>query len=464
MLFQIQKELVHQKNPNVLKAIEQDIVQYRKLKKSYLRLTIKAQQQLTNQFLAYLLLISMVHNDLSFAQKMVSTYDFESFGIPAAKLALGRFYSKLGHCIKVIDFFLPLFDEGKLNSADLSILFTHLFERARHKDCHRVVKYVTENYPNNFGWELEVLDYQLKINHLYPTPKEVITEKLKSLYPRCQTSEEYYRMGDCFYKAGYFKDAVNLFDIALQKVTMIPSSSHRELFNSSKCLEGMNDVIDILELHEIKPFPIAGSLLGLVRDGKFMDYDKDADIGIFVNSYEEIFKIVSIICESPRFIASMMINFPKESHLWNVAIMDALTGASIDLFFFYEKTNYIEFGVYTTCGTLKWTFKPFTLTRQILVDKHYWLPENVEQHLIEMYGNEWKEPIEAWDSLLNCPNLTIDSQNVAICFGLKRLHNALHDNKLKKAVNYYETLTKRWGMRFSPEADMNIQKLLSENI
>jgi len=33
--------------------------------------------------------------------------------------------------------------------------------------------------------------------------------------------------------------------------------------------------------------------------------------------------------------------------------------------------------------------------------------------------------------------------------------------KTKKALNYYQTLTTRWGMRFSAAAEMNIGKLLA---
>jgi hypothetical protein len=463
MLFQIQKELIQQKKPNILKSIEHDISEYKKLKKSYIKLSESAQKRLVPQFLIFLLLVSIIHNDMDFAVQLVYRHDYVKFNTQGANLALGRFFNKLGLCIEVIKYFLPIFDEGKLESADLNILFKSLFERARHKDCQLVIEHVLQNYPNNFGWDVAVLDYKLKINHLYPTSRDQIAEKLKLLYPRCVTTEEYYQLGDCFYAAGYFQDALNMLNIALQKLVSTPTIDYKALFDSSKCLESMNLVIDVLERHNIKPFPIAGSLLGLVRDGKFMDHDKDTDIGIFVSNYDEIFNIVSKVCNEPRFISSAMINCSKESHFWNIALLDAINSTTIDLFFFYRHPTHSEFGLYTTCGILKWTFKPFRLTRQILVGKEYWLPENIEEHLVQMYGDSWREPIESWDSLLNCPNLTPDSQSVAVFYGLMRLHNSLYYGKIKKALNYYQQLTTRWGMRFSPEADMNIQKLLSEN-
>jgi hypothetical protein len=42
-----------------------------------------------------------------------------------------------------------------------------------------------------------------------------------------------------------------------------------------------------------------------------------------------------------------------------------------------------------------------------------------------------------------------------------RLSEALQKNKTKKALNYYQQLTSRWGMRFSPEAEGNIRRLLN---
>ena len=460
MLFQIQKEILHQKNFNLLKSIKHDVTQYKKLKKEYLRLPATAQKKLTPQLFVFMLLASIDYDDIDFSKKLIHAHDYDAMGTNEAKLALGRLFNKLEYCNEVIKYFLPLFDDGKLGSADLAILFRHLFERARHKDCHRLMKYVEEHYPNHFGWEVEVLDYQLKINHLYPTPKNIITEKLKTLYPRCKTSEEYYRMGDCFYKAGYFKDAVNMFDIALQKVKSSPTKDYKPLFDSSKCLYTMNDIITILESKDVKPFPIGGSLLGLVRDGKFMDYDKDADIGIFVNNYDEIFKIMTLICESPRFISSGMINSPKESHLQNIAILDVINGTTVDIFFFYHQSSYVEEGIYTICGTLKWQFSSFQLIRSKLAGKEYWVPDNVNLFFNELYG-DWETPVEVWDSILNCPNLVPSSQPVVIYYSLMRLHNALHDGKIKQALNYYQTLITRWGVRFSSEADANIKQLLN---
>jgi phosphorylcholine metabolism protein LicD len=226
------------------------------------------------------------------------------------------------------------------------------------------------------------------------------------------------------------------------------------------CRESMDEIIDVLELHEIKPFPIGGSLLGLVRDGKFMDYDKDADIGIFVSHYDDVFNIVSILCKVTKFTATAMVNESKKSHEWNIAILDTQRNIVVDIFFFYREHEQIVEGVYTNHGLLKWAFTPFELIQQKLAGKIYWIPDNVDLFLTELYS-DWRKPVEVWDSLVDCPNLLLSSQPVVLYFGLMRLWEALQKGKSLKALNYYEKLTIKWGMKFSAEADENIKKLLN---
>jgi hypothetical protein len=465
MLFQIQKELVHQRNINVILTVERDFSQYQKLKKEYLRLSEGVKNKLTSKFKIFLLLTSLYYADVLFAEKLVQSHDYEAMEDSDANLALGRFYGKYGGLFKknAIKHFLALFEEEKLGIADLATLFTVLFENADHKTCRKIIGYVQAHHNEHLGWNIEILTYQIRMKHLYPNNEKLILDNLKLLYPRCETDGEYIRMAACCFEAGYINDAIALFNISLQKV--IPVQQHfsvKSKFNSSNCFDSMNEIVDILEAENIKPFPAFGSLLGLVRDGKFMDYDKDADLGIFVNNYDEVHRIVSILCQELKFTSPGMINNSKESHMWNVGIFDTQRIVAIDLFFFYHNQNHIETGIYSTCAVLKWAFEPFELVRGSLAGKEYWLPNNTEKHLTELYEN-WREPVEVWDSLINCPNLIKSSRPQVLYYGLLRLYNAMADGKTKKVLNYYETLTNRWGMQISPEASANIHKLLSEN-
>ena len=462
MLFQIQKDLVQNKVTKLTVAAENDSVQYKKLKKEYLRLSATAQKQLTPQLKVYLLLIAVSNNDLAFAQTLIAAHSYNQMNDTGAKIALGRFYGKYASFhSKVVECFLPVFNEGKLDTSnDLKSLFAALYETAHHNDCPRVLQFAVSRHPDILGWKIENLLYEIRTNHLRPQNKELVVGNLKYLYAHCKKSDEFCNLAVCTYNAGYFNDAIKIFDIALQKTELnLKPEKNTFVFNSSKCLDSANEMLDILEQHKIQAFPAFGSLLGLVRDGKFMEYDKDADLGIFVNSHDDIQKIVRTLCESPKFTAPSLINESKEQNTWCVGVIDNTRGIPVDLFFFYNESTHFEAGAYTTCGILKWQFTPFELVQRELAGKIYWIPNNAEQHLTELYA-DWRKPVEVWDSLVNCPNLMPESKNVVLFYGLMRLYNALQNGKTKKALNYYETLTTKWGMRFSSEADGNVRKLL----
>jgi hypothetical protein len=462
MLFKIQKELIQNRNMKLSLEVETDISKYKRLKKEYEKLPATAKQKLTPQFQVYLLLLANSHNDLQFGTQLFLKHNYENIKDATAQLALGRFYAKCGQRNKVINLLLPLLDEKELQASDLEVLFMNLFEIAQHGDCERVLQYALENYPNDLGWKIEALTYQIMLSHRYPQNQEDIVNNLKYLYPRCQTANEYNRMAICLLIAGYFDDGLKTFDLSLQKIEPAFSVEKTLPFDSSKCRESMDEIIDILAINEIKAFPVFGSLLGLVRDGKFMEYDKDADIGIFVNHYDEVYKVALLLCELPKFLAPAMLNDSKESHFWNLPIWDVERNVGVDLFFFHRQESHFEAGLHDAGGIFKWQFMPFELVQRDLAGKTYWLPNNTEQHLTELYG-DWLQPVEVWDSLVNCPNIALTSKPVVFFYGLKRLYDALNEGKGKKALNYYQTLTARWGMQFSEDADRNIKKLLEQS-
>jgi hypothetical protein len=461
LLLQIQRELKDKKGMNVITSIDKDDQTYKKVKKEYLRLSnIAKEQKLTNETKIFLLLTALGRDDFKFAQELFKMHQYKSMQEISARLALGRFYDKTKWPKKVIDYFLPLFEEQKLEERDIATLFKVLLKFAQHVDCDRVLGFALQKYPESLLWKIKALEYQIQISHIYPKNKEFIDNNLNYLRSRCETGSQHFFMGKSFFLAGYVNDGIKMFDSALKTLSPNPKKQEANaLFIPEKCRQSMDEIIDILEMENIQPFPIAGSLLGLYRDGKFMDHDKDADIGIFVKDYQDVLTITSTICKKSKFVAPSMFNSPKESNLWNVAVFDQENNTAIDLFFFYRESEHIEYGVHTPSGILKWAFKPFDLVRQHLAGRDYWLPDDIEQHLIDLY-DDWKTPVKVWDSLVNCPNILPSSRPVVLYFGLMRLYQSFDTNKFEKANNYYKQLTQKWGMHFSIEAHNNIENIL----
>lgn len=462
-IFELQKELAKPNASNKLIKLATDIKVYNQLKSSFYKTQDVILNQLSYKTQTYLLLTAVGYSDVLFGRALLSTFDYNQITEPKAKLALGRYFELLNQDAHVVQFMLPLFHEKYLTqAADYEILFGALKEMAMHQQCDAVMIDALKKFPDIIGFKIYALSYQLSIRHLYPRNNEFIINNVNFLMTKSKKHEHYAALAFCVYNAGDPNRAYSLYDRALGMIELsdIVNESLGS-FNPTSVLDSMNEIIDILESQNKKPFPAFGSLLGLVRDGKLMDYDKDADIGLYVENYQELFSLVSLICQKDYFFAPSMIKDPKESHWWNVSITNKKTGAVVDIFFFHRLDNNDYAGVYTHNAVIKWQFKPLTLTRVTLVGKEYWIPENPEAHLEEVYG-DWRTPISVWDSLLNCPNLTKDSKLGSLSFSLERLYNSILKKNLNKFDNYYNTLTQRWGYQFSPETNHHLLSIRSQ--
>jgi len=452
------------KNYNILKTKEKDEKSYKELKKEYNFLKQKNRLNIVNEdFIVYLFLNAMDFDDMKFAQELNNYHKMEEFSSKDSKIALGRFYNILNSHKMALKYLWPLYYKGyKLHVSDLHKLYNSLFEMAKFKEAEDLLRYAVKEYPEVDIWEYEILKYQIYTNHIYPQNSADIVNNLNYLAKRATKQTHFIYMAFNFYFAGYYQQSFNMFDKYFANVTLENSKKVKKvLFNAQNTLDSMNDIIDLLSEMDIVSFPIAGSLLGLVRDGKLFDHDKDADIGLFVEEYDEIYKIVSMICKSSRFAASGMVKRPKENALWNVAIYDNKKGASVDLFFFHKKENHFEYGIHTKNGTIKWLFKPFKLIKTTLAGREYYVPEDYEDWLTQMYG-QWNETVVVWESLLNCPNLSKDSQIGVIFYAMNKLIGAIESKSLKKFDNNYNTVKQRWHFQFSKEADENLVKIRKE--
>ena len=225
----------------------------------------------------------------------------------------------------------------------------------------------------------------------------------------------------------------------------------------------MHEITDIIKSQGKQSFLIAGTLLGLERDGRLFDHDKDADIGLFVEDYDEIYNLVKAICtQNSNFIAPDMYKKPPAAALWNVAIYDQARNSAVDLFFFHKKATHYETGIHTNCGIIKWQFAPFEIIETTLAGRQYLTPSNYQQgHLTEMYG-DWQETVIVWESLINCPNLAPESQIPVIYYALQKLVAAIAEKSLKKFDNAYNNVTQRWHFQFTPQATANLKKVRTE--
>ena len=445
LLLALQKSLESKVPYPALRDIEYNSRTWQSVCEEYKAANKTARSLLSNKLISYLFLVAVDYEDVAFANLLLLDRNISEFETDAGKIGLGRYYYLVGLFHKSINYLLPLFESDKLTNLDLERLFDASKTLARFKDADRVMQKALALYPENVGWKIIGLKYQIGISHLYPRNVELIQNNLKYLYSRCSTSDEYLVLAICFYLAGNAAAGLKLLNKSLLLMEVGAKAKSQSLeFDPEVCLDAMNRLIDLLQQKNITAFPAFGSLLGLYRDGRLMKYDKDADIGIFIDEVGNITELVRSLCLEGGFAAPMMVTHSPASHRWNVAMIDPLTGAAVDIFFFHRTADCVESGVFTPGPLLKWKFAPFQLKKTLMAGREYMAPADIESHLHALYGDNWSKPVAVWDSLVNCPNIPKESAHAVGFWGMQRLYKAIKAKNLKKIENYLGELTIRW--------------------
>ena len=241
-------------------------------------------------------------------------------------------------------------------------------------------------------------------------------------------------------------------------------------YNSETCLESVNKIIDILESIGEKPFLEGGTLLGMYREGKLIEFDYDADIGIIIdnskytnkqNMKNYVNKIIRLILADSSFKSIIVCD--DEDYYYLLNIFDTHMN-HIDLSFFYKNffnepnNNSLYTGCPSAFTPLLWECSNFNLVRKNFAGKKYWVPNDTEKYLIENYGENWRTPIERFSNYENIPK-----QCKLGCFYryFPALIESLRRKNYDRSIIYYENL-QRWEYPFTLEMKNHIENYLEQ--
>jgi len=70
------------------------------------------------------------------------------------------------------------------------------------------------------------------------------------------------------------------------------------LLTKEKRIKILLDIKQIFDDNNISFFPLYGTLLGFVREGKMIDYDEDADFGAWYSEYDKIIQLKDVFKEA----------------------------------------------------------------------------------------------------------------------------------------------------------------------
>jgi hypothetical protein len=211
------------------------------------------------------------------------------------------------------------------------------------------------------------------------------------------------------------------------------------IFNINGATTTLKTVNQILIKKGLKPFLISGSLLGLMRDGKIMDHDKDLDMGLI--GWESQFDLAQALLEAGHF--DFDLNRLNGNKTYLISAVDQRTNISIDFFIFHEKGDHFLHGIDYDYGfTQNFKFSKFNLTQKEFFNDDFYIPENWTKMLNENYG-EWTTPQHSYVVTVESPALinqgSIKHKIIAQLEMLKTILNGLKPQRAQRILDVGRT-------------------------
>lgn len=149
--------------------------------------------------------------------------------------------------------------------------------------------------------------------------------------------------------------------------------------------ENLKDIISVMNSHKVRVSPACGTLLGIIREGDFIDWDEDIDLNILMEDIDK-FKDCLWDLKDKGF---HLFRYDRCGHLYSVT----RNGEFVD-FYIMEK---ISPEIRTNMGPdfvldkhlvnlRDWNFKGLTIQ----------VPKEYESYLELMFG-DWKTPVQYAD-------------------------------------------------------------------
>ena len=146
----------------------------------------------------------------------------------------------------------------------------------------------------------------------------------------------------------------------------------------------------ILEKYGIKWFAIQGTCLGAVREGDFIEWDDDVDLAGFMTKEQEAQIREDLRKEGFKVEDDYCIELPKGCTKVEGYIR-AIRYTLVDLFRILEDNEGYFVNDIGKCyfrkGTVEWALKKLKLG-----EEDCYVPNPPENHLISLFGEDWKTP------------------------------------------------------------------------
>ena len=236
-------------------------------------------------------------------------------------------------------------------------------------------------------------------------------------------------------KAGELPEAIEHFRYALELRIAHPTKNNktsavRQDFDKPSTEELMWDTLSLLAKSGVHAFAAYGTLLGLVRDGGLLPFDKDIDFGI---PYCEMEKARQCL-ESNGWIVSNVKNMTNPLAFWH-----PVKGITLDLsgFVVDPSTGETFTGFWMSNIPYEWArntkYLPIDLRKGVSpTGQPIWVLQDPEEWLEVIYG-DWTVPDPYFDTVIAAKNLCGFSL-LTQCYAFSRIFSHWEKGNLKKAL------------------------------
>lgn len=203
------------------------------------------------------------------------------------------------------------------------------------------------------------------------------------------------------------------------------------LFVSGKAEQLLWTTCAELASQGIPAFPFAGTLLGIVRNGHLLDFDKDLDIAVWMESWEACCSALEKMGWSRMPMGITYSNYRDYVH--------SETGMTLDLCGLQHRNEQqITGGFSLPDHPAEYqrvsVFPKFDLVQRNTAYGNVWFPQPPEKILTAFYG-DWRTPNPYWDTVISAFNLEKFTLLVR-CYAYHRLIKAWLAGNHVKAWRY----------------------------
>lgn len=152
----------------------------------------------------------------------------------------------------------------------------------------------------------------------------------------------------------------------------------------------------------LQVYPLAGSLLGLEREGRLLGFDKDLDVGV---NYRDIPRVMKLLIQQGWWEESASFG------MRNPRSMRHASGVTLDICGFYTPTeSCVSIGGFWSKGLQRRDQRITLYPRIDLVTKQtpvgkVWYMAHPHKWLAALYGENWPIPDPSFDSVVGARNL-----------------------------------------------------------